>query len=242
MSGSAYMPQVSLHPTTSISNSQTIRKATLSQWPSVSRETVESWCEKAKQLRVAIDPVVKVGKEDRLGQLKPKYESVIALTMKNMARNLEKVALLQDREYKALYKIVRCCAELWLECCSQRHRIIVVLASRNEDVLGISEGNTRLVKLVLKPALRKPGNAQGGNLMNEEVVVGWKSEASLIHLSEQCLLRCNVRVEVLLREIIRGPSHSSLRLYHLQYLIQISTFLPQHLSLPHPILHPIRFC
>lgn len=107
------------------------------------------------------------------------YEKLVALTVNAIARNIEKVATFQEKDRKALQKIVRLSAELWLECCSQRYRLIVTLAGGIEDVLGISQGNIRLAKLVLKPELRRFGNSHGDQLANEELIAGWRSAVDI---------------------------------------------------------------
>jgi len=65
-----------------------------------------------------------------------------------------KVASLREKDRKSLQKIICMSAELWLECCSQRYRLLVTLASGVEDVLAHEQLNFKAVKLVFKPELR----------------------------------------------------------------------------------------
>jgi hypothetical protein len=160
--------------------SLTTRLATSSsQWQAVAREVEKTRCESAKQLRALIDPSIKADTADRLQQLKAIYEKAIASAVANIAAKIEQVAILKEKDRVVLYKIVRTSAEIWFECCSQRYRILMTLASGVEDVLGVSEGNIRLVKVVLKPALRRFGNAHGDNLTVEEPIVGWRQEVEV---------------------------------------------------------------
>jgi hypothetical protein len=146
-----------------------------SEWPKLSRESEKVRYDSAKQLSASIDPAAVAGAHDSLGQIKTIYDRLVSLVVKAVACNIEKVAALQEKDRKAIDKIVRASAELWLDCCSQRYRLIVTLAGGIEDVLAISQGNIRLVKLVLKPELRRFGNLYGENLAVEEPVRGWRS-------------------------------------------------------------------
>jgi hypothetical protein len=121
-----------------------------------------------------MDPSVKVG-TDRLGSLKMKYEELVAVTANTIALNVEKVATPKEKDRKSLHKIVRMSAELWLECCSQRYRLLVTLASEVEDVLGHEQLTLKAVKLVFRPELRRFGNAHGDRMEIEEPVTGWRS-------------------------------------------------------------------
>jgi len=103
------------------------------------------------------------------------YENLLALTASAIAQNIERVAVFKDKDRKALNKIVRLSVELWLECCSQRYRLIVTLGDGPEDVLTKPLQDVPLVKLLLKPQLRKFGNAHGDRLEVEGVVTGWRS-------------------------------------------------------------------
>jgi hypothetical protein len=150
-----------------------------SQWPTISRETEKARYENAKQLRAATDASVNASTGDRLGQLRTIYEKTIASAVTNIAQKIEAVATLKEKERMALHRIVRTSAELWFECCSQRYRIMVILTNGAADVLDISQDNIRMVKLVIRPALRKFGNVHGDNLEAEEVVVGWRSEIEI---------------------------------------------------------------
>jgi hypothetical protein len=132
-----------------------------------------------QQLRALIDPSVKAGTAERLQELKTMYEKAVALAVTNVAAKIEQVAILKKKDRIVLYKIVRTSTEIWVECCSQRYRILVTLASGIEDVLGESEGNIQLVKVVLEPSLRRFGNAHGENLTIEEPIVGWRQEVEV---------------------------------------------------------------
>ncbi|RYG96471.1 MAG: hypothetical protein EON58_12015 [Alphaproteobacteria bacterium] len=66
-----------------------------------------------------------------------------------------------------------------LDCCSQRYRLTVKLADGVEDVLGLSQIKILMVKLALKPELRRFGNAHGDNLSKEEQVIGWRSDVEV---------------------------------------------------------------
>ncbi|KAI9868556.1 MAG: hypothetical protein M1823_009074, partial [Watsoniomyces obsoletus] len=97
------------------------------QWPELPREIEKLRYEHAKQWRAAMDASAKPGAQDRLAQLKSIYETLVASLVNTIAGKIGKVANIQEKDRRALHKIVRNAAKLWLECCSQRYRLIFTL-------------------------------------------------------------------------------------------------------------------
>lgn len=104
-----------------------------------------------------------------------KHEELVGITASAIALNVEKVGILRERDQKALEKIVRMSTELWLECCSQRYRLIVTLDGGIEDWLAKEDMDSKTVKLVLRPGLKRFGNAHGDRMEIEEPVTGWRT-------------------------------------------------------------------
>lgn len=65
-------------------------------------------------------------------------------------------------------------ARLWLDICSQRYRILVILPNSSGNVLKATKGGCKSLKLVVKPEIRRIGNSHGQELAKEEIVRGWR--------------------------------------------------------------------
>ncbi|KAF2827324.1 hypothetical protein CC86DRAFT_439794 [Ophiobolus disseminans] len=146
-----------------------------SNWPKIPRDTEKLRHETAKQLQIAIDPSVVIASNGRGVQLRMNYEKIVACTANAIAQPIEKVAVLKGNHYEALQNIVRITVKLWLECCSQRYRLMVLLEDGIVDALASPQCSPPSVKLVFKPQLRKFGNAQGERMELEDSIVGWRS-------------------------------------------------------------------
>jgi hypothetical protein len=85
---------------------------------------------------------------------------------------IEKVATLGLKERQVLNDLVRLAARLWLDICSQRCRILVVLPNSSGNVLKATKGGCPSLKLVVKPEIRRTGNSHGQDPTKEEIVGG----------------------------------------------------------------------
>lgn len=102
------------------------------------------------------------------------FEQSLQSTVTDLARRIQKVATLAGREQELLKEIVQKAAELWLETCCQRYRIVIVLPSANGNIFGFSKVKSSILKLIGKPEVRRIGNAQGTEFDNEETAIqGW---------------------------------------------------------------------
>lgn len=128
--------------------------------------------ENAQSFLTAIDPLAKTSTET-LG-VKESFESAVSEALEALHRALEKVISLGSRDRKILESMVRLCAKIWLECCSQRYRLLVIVPDGKEDFLTSPRREARSLKLIARPELKRYGNSQGEELSSSESVTGWQ--------------------------------------------------------------------
>ncbi|CAO2656250.1 Nn.00g050530.m01.CDS01 [Neocucurbitaria sp. VM-36] len=139
------------------------------EWPSVPPELERSRYESAKAFLGAIEPSA------TKGRLRVGYEEAIKTAVNAVCRALEKVAIVEARERKILEGILRLSAKIWLEFCSQRYRLMVVLSKGSGDILTSMGTDNRTLSLIVRPDLKRYGDSQGRELERGESVTGWKS-------------------------------------------------------------------
>jgi hypothetical protein len=89
---------------------------------------------------------------------------------------LKKIAFVSTSDRHKLDELVGMAGMLWLELCSQRYRLRVVLPNDVEDVIMREIKAWGLIKLVFKPGLLRSGNVEGQNLSREDYVGGWRGQ------------------------------------------------------------------
>jgi hypothetical protein len=106
--------------------------------------------------------------------LKSSFEDSIIAAMTATCHALRKVARIQEDHRKSLQSILRLAAKTWLEVCSQRYRLIVLLPDGFGDILSSKPTDESPFTLIVKPDLKRYGDSQGSGLMRGELLGGWK--------------------------------------------------------------------
>ncbi|KAF2201017.1 hypothetical protein GQ43DRAFT_463500 [Delitschia confertaspora ATCC 74209] len=90
---------------------------------------------------------------------------------------VKRVTTTGPKEVEDLRKLVNTAAKLWLEVCSQRYRILVVLPNSTGNIFDREQKrDNRALKVIVKPELRRIGNSQGQELSKQEAIGKWKGE------------------------------------------------------------------
>lgn len=97
----------------------------------------------------------------------------MANIVEDISRSVNAITALDPGQREAMNALVSSAAELWLEVCSQRYRTMVSLPVDTRNYLVSTRGDIRMMKLVIRPELKRFGNAQGEDLTKEEIVGGW---------------------------------------------------------------------
>jgi hypothetical protein len=100
----------------------------------------------------------------------------VAKAMDAICSTLLKVATIQAKDRKSLESIVRLAGRVWLESCSQRYRLIVILPHGSGDILSYVASNHDSLELVVRPDLKRYGDSQGKGLMRGEPLASWKAQ------------------------------------------------------------------
>ncbi|KAJ4365714.1 hypothetical protein N0V83_008334 [Neocucurbitaria cava] len=114
--------------------------------------------ESAKAFLGAIEPSAPQGR------LKEGYEEAVKTAVSAICRALDKVAIVEAREQKILEGILRLSAKIWLEFCSQRYRLMVVMSKGSGDILTSMGSATGSLSLIVRPDLKRYGDSQGRDL------------------------------------------------------------------------------
>ena len=113
---------------------------------------------------------------------KDAFEQSLDDTVVEMAQCIERVAQISFKEREHLKNLVKAAADNWLEICSQRYRILVILPNSEENILKSGwkrMGSTSTLKLVARPEIRRIGNAQGQELERQDFVGDWKGSENV---------------------------------------------------------------
>ena len=140
-------------------------------WPEISGEMEKSRYEQARIFLTAIEPSAKSSPDN--WNLKNSHEIAVERARNDLHCALGRVAYLAERDRKILDNIVRLCAKIWLECCSQRYRILVTLSDGLDDLLTSPRRDAHTLRLLVKPYIKRFGTSQGGDITTGEIVTGW---------------------------------------------------------------------
>ncbi|KAH7095167.1 hypothetical protein FB567DRAFT_21848 [Paraphoma chrysanthemicola] len=137
-------------------------------WPDVPPDIERTRFEAAKAFLDAVDP--SAGDS----AAKKSFEASIISTMDAICRALVQVATVQAKDRKRLEGVVRSAAKTWLESCSQRYRLIVVLPEGSSRILTSAFVDDGALSLVVRPDVKRYGDSYGKDLMRGEPLAGWK--------------------------------------------------------------------
>jgi hypothetical protein len=108
--------------------------------------------------------------------LKASFEASVTSVTDAICLALLKVVTVQEKDRKNLENVVRLAGKIWLESCSQRYRLIVVLQHGSGDILSRMSADEDNLKLVIRPDLKRYGDSHGKGLMRGEPLAGWKGQ------------------------------------------------------------------
>lgn len=108
------------------------------------------------------------------GLRKDDFEHSLNTTVSDISEAIARVASVSVNEQEHLKNFVKIAADDWLEICSQRYRVLVVLPNGDGNILksGWKKSGT-VLKLIARPEVRRIGVAQGEELGREEVIGDW---------------------------------------------------------------------
>jgi len=148
-----------------------------SNWPEPDPEAEKMRYDTIKQCREALQQPT--GSNRRK---KDAFEQSLDDTVVEMAQCIERVAQISFKEREHLKNLVKAAADNWLEICSQRYRILVILPNSEENILKSGwkrMGSTSALKLVARPEIRRIGNAQGQELERQDFVGDWQGSENV---------------------------------------------------------------
>lgn len=143
------------------------------QWPEIPESVESARYENARAFLAAVEHPSQAGIDGR--RLKESFDSSVSRALGEIRSSLENVSALGASDDKTLESIIRLCAKVWLECCSQRYRLLVRLPAEADDHLACTtKRGAYSLKLVVKPDIKRFGNSQGEDLAMGEAVTGWR--------------------------------------------------------------------
>ncbi|KAF2026787.1 hypothetical protein EK21DRAFT_115409 [Setomelanomma holmii] len=145
-------------------------------WPEVSVDIERSRFETAKAFLDAIESSAGVSpaKQTIDESITTTIDESITTTMNAICGALVDVAKVQTRDRKGLEGVVRFAVKIWLESCSQRYRLIVVLPEVHRHILTPGFVENGGLRLVVRPDVKRYGDSHGKDLMRGESLAGWK--------------------------------------------------------------------
>lgn len=143
------------------------------QWPEVTEGAEQARYETARVFLAAIEPSTKSNVDNR--RLKDSYDISVKKALAETRESLKTIASLGPSDDQTLESVIRLCARTWLECCSQRYRLLVRMPDEVDDYLAPTTGREKYsLKVVVKPDIKRFGTSQGEDLAKGEVVTGWR--------------------------------------------------------------------
>ncbi|KAH8727124.1 hypothetical protein GQ44DRAFT_825222 [Phaeosphaeriaceae sp. PMI808] len=139
-------------------------------WPEVPNDEERARFENAKAYKDALEPAAS-NSETKRG-----FENSTAAAVDAICDAISKVATVQAANSKNLENIVHSAAKIWLESCSQRYRLVVILPDGISDMLSYSNRNDGPFRVVVRPELKRYGDSQGKGLRRGEQLSGWQSQ------------------------------------------------------------------
>jgi hypothetical protein len=151
---------------------------TAPHWPSPSEESEKERYETIRRCKEEIQQ-----RKGAIQKRREAFEQTLAIIFADIAHTVERVASLGLKESDLLKKLIKTAADSWLEICSQRYRVLVVLPSSNGNVFKAGQRRSGALRLIAKPEIRRIGNAQGQELGKGEVTIGGWQGSELVYES-----------------------------------------------------------
>ncbi|KAI4693069.1 uncharacterized protein J4E88_001440 [Alternaria novae-zelandiae] len=142
------------------------------EWPTISSEIEKQRYETARSLLTAIEAPGQGSTEHQ--ELRTAYSETISTLVTIISQAIERVASLNERDLKLLDALVNLSGRTWLECCSQRYRLIMQLPIAEGNILNLPRKEAQALTLVVSPELKRYGSSQGEQLHGGETITGWK--------------------------------------------------------------------
>ncbi|KAF2827327.1 hypothetical protein CC86DRAFT_466119 [Ophiobolus disseminans] len=137
------------------------------EWPEIPAEVERSRFENAKAYTNAVGSTTN-------SSVRESFERSVTAIMNSIIRATERVATIQANDHRVLETVVRLAGKIWLESCSQRYRVVVVVSHGSGDILSLPGEFEGTLRLVVRPEVKRYGDSQGKHLTRGEPVAGWK--------------------------------------------------------------------
>ena len=156
-------------------NSLLILTDTLSKdvpdWPKPSSKAEKMRYDTVSQCREALQQSSPTGTNRHRKEC---FEQWLNDAVEDISKTIARVTSIGISEQGYVKNLLESAANNWLEICSQRYRVVVILPNENGNILRSDwrrTGNT--LDLIARPQLRRAGNAQGQELEREEIIGDW---------------------------------------------------------------------
>lgn len=108
--------------------------------------------------------------------MKDGYEDSVITVLNAMCHTLNRVTTVERKHSRILEGILRLSAKVWLELCSQRYRLVMIISDESDNFLTSMSAGSRPANLILRPELKRYGDMHGSDLTLGEAVDGWRGQ------------------------------------------------------------------
>lgn len=149
------------------------------QWPYPSEESEKWRRDRIKEFYEVMDKQIAPGNPKFT--MKEEFDATILATREELMIEMRKISKETHIEVDRLEKIARAAAKLWIQCGMQWARIHVKMSSSGQLPLRSGAGHTSgPQELIIKPELRRSGNAEARFYDQEEVIADGAGKFSMI--------------------------------------------------------------
>jgi len=142
-------------------------RSEFSNWPEATEES-EDW--RLQKVKECSDALKKADSEAKRA-LKRAYDQSVRVIVNDINDAVDEIAAVSESDRQVVQDFVKMAVQFWLDVSSQKCRIVLRFPPDGVKVLGTRQALTTL-QLVVKPEVRRRGNAQGQRLDREQVVKG----------------------------------------------------------------------
>ena len=110
-------------------------------------------------------------------RMKRAHDECVGTIVDDIYDAVDEIAAVSESDRQVVEDFVKMAAQFWLNVSALNCRIMLYFPADGTKVLGTRKSATKL-KLVVKPEVRRRGNAQGVRLDREQVLKGCEGESS----------------------------------------------------------------
>lgn len=151
------------------------RLAKTGEWPPATTDCEQMRYEMAEKCLQAVSSKGQLSDQSR--RWRSSYEDCKRDIAQEIAMSVRAITMLDELQMEAVDRIVNSTAMLWLEACSQRYRIMMVMPNQVANHL-LADVAPKTMKLLIRPGLNRLGDANGEQLIEEETVAGLTCQLS----------------------------------------------------------------